>query len=1785
MNEELLQLAYSKFQTDADYETFKADLLESEDLQRLAYDKFETDADFETFRNDLVGEKKNPSQNEPSGESLSEDTKLDSSDPQQEDGSAESLEAQDDLVDLVPKGDSGVDKHILVVPDSEKKKGEKREFFKDSFMGGISRLNEMITGLGESAYTIAALPQNIAAWALDKPEWEANVDKFKEVTGLENPVLDFYKEETKKIQEKTQAFKAENYESSSISDNISSGNYSDAFDLLGAGILENAPTSAAMMASGATLGLSKAAALNTAVLLNQEVGDIRASDPKASEAEVVIKAISSAGAESVFAAVGTGTIGQVYKDIIKKEGTEVGIKIFKDGLAGVYKNALKKFGAPIGALGEGIEEAVTQITQNMIKDRPVMEGVTDAFILGVGSGGAMTAPITASNLIQDQANRIDKASAEVVKEQAMLEGVDIPLDIPAVDDTVEGVDSPIVTKTPPENVSGKTQEFFADVVEGNLDKYKPSKEYEYTSEFNDEQTSFQEEYDTHKGNFDEHIATSIPDFRDTQVKKGAAIVKSLPDGGVVYDLGGSEGGFAKSITKQSGGKIKTINVDPNPSMKEAFDKTPVEGAEIVQEAFQEGFEDVKAHKPKVKGDVVHESMLFQFISPERASKVKEVKDKYLKPKGVFITEQKFKLTDENQQGRNEEIKDKKHKSKYFTEEQIKTKGEDVLVGMSDNQSNFDEYVDELNKQFKYVETYWTSGNFRGVAASDSKVALKKIINNIGDTTNSFTAPESAEFTAQKRKADIEAKKVEIEAKKQRAIKKGKEPKEESAGQLKPKEEATLEILEKRKADEEVTPEQAVKDSKKFADEARKEQSKKDTKHISAVSKTIGKLADMLSDRQGSVKRILKRAGLTSTIDYMVAKLGAASYAKNLADKAHARTFDRLSQADIRTLEEIIQNKRTIAIDANRKKRGLSPVKHQGGFTTVSAEKALEGYKKQLGDKKYNDLTKRAEAFFDEYQNLLKVMKEEGLISQETFDIFVNVDYQPKVYLQFLKDMEGNFLSEELDNFETSSLSAEQIKSMRGGSEGLQSMDSQGLLQRSILARAKAVFSNRVNNVFATEYKDALKRLKTLLAKKNKSVADKKQIKNLKELKSNIKIDKIVDWTETGKPIYALAKVDKTGWKAIYHYNKGVASRIWMKQDFHEKFTDTNNQIFNATTRENISKGSGTRLIKSFATGNNPLFLLTNIPRDLAFAIAFSKEYGKGAKTIVPIEIMKLAKDFGRGAGQAIAEGSMYQKYLEYGGGMDFLTVQGRYGKQGIFNRYVENKVADRFIDAKHSAVPRAAKKVMDFLKKMNTASEFATRIAVFDRSIKNQLKAKGVKDISELGKDAQDLVYTKAVRSARELTDFNQGGKFTKSLDAAVPYLNAATQGTRSAIQNMSDRPIETTSRILQVAGGFTALVTTAAFGFIGVSRDTEDEDIKDMSQEEIYFETLNGVSAYDLRNYYIFPLGQKDDRGNWRYRRIAKAQALTPFVNTAEHYLRKYYSEAHGIEYKQDLAKELHETIQTNILPIGFSIKEPFKDNVGRVPIVNAYVASLGIDAYTGNPLDWKHGKIPTQLEGITDDRVEGFFKSMGEKLDVSPVRMKAITESFITTPSTNPYVGLGYLGAEFISTGEKKDIVGNFTKAASKRWEKSTSEYNEISKALERVNSDVVDAYRKHILIEKAVRDAVKDAKKSDSGEGFEETFKDIFEKNPDMAEKAISWAKSEFKKKKLNPFVSSLRFETNKDVRAILIAEKFGDALIKGKESDFNKREQQILRELINEKVVDAEVLKRYKKLFED
>ena len=294
---------------------------------------------------------------------------------------------------------------------------------------------------------------------------------------------------------------------------------------------------------------------------------------------------------------------------------------------------------------------------------------------------------------------------------------------------------------------------------------------------------FVRDYNTHRGHFDDHIGSSIPAFRELQTIVGSAIAKTYKSGDVL-DIGASEGAFIKAISHASQGKIKTVALDPNFAMAKHFNESPVEGASYDTSAFSDQSDEgqpawveddmltdrdgaatpnpfagkeVRYYQPDRAFDVVHEAMVFQFISGDREGQVARAKQ-LMKPNGVLILEEKFVSGQDLSpaQFRANEAQKDAYKEQYFTKEEIAQKAkavgvaevaayqegqqekEKAVVGMNDRMVSPFNLENVLISNFAHTVQFWDSGNFKGYLASDSKQALESLLSNMLDTNSEFS---------------------------------------------------------------------------------------------------------------------------------------------------------------------------------------------------------------------------------------------------------------------------------------------------------------------------------------------------------------------------------------------------------------------------------------------------------------------------------------------------------------------------------------------------------------------------------------------------------------------------------------------------------------------------------------------------------------------------------------------------------------------------------------------------------------------------------------------------------------------------------------------------------------------------------------------------------------------------------------------------------------------------------------------------------------------------------------
>ena len=279
---------------------------------------------------------------------------------------------------------------------------------------GDKTLGEYLLSMPSFAYEIGSLVSDPVNRALGLPE--TDLTKFEESIGTRS-LLDSLIEEQEKLSKIQEEYKDLNKIKGGIGDNFSNGNWEDGFYLLGETLAESAPVSLSLMFGGAA-GLSRTA-LTLGGGVPMAAGEMRTQReeyPEQEKAEMLLKSTLIGLSEGFFEGIfGSGAIGKTYKNIIAKEGVEKGTEIFKKGIISMYEGALQKFGVPIAAVSGGLEEVGTQITQNLINGKSFNEGVTDAFLAGVGGGGLYGAPVNLAKGVELGRNLIQeiKVNAEI----------------------------------------------------------------------------------------------------------------------------------------------------------------------------------------------------------------------------------------------------------------------------------------------------------------------------------------------------------------------------------------------------------------------------------------------------------------------------------------------------------------------------------------------------------------------------------------------------------------------------------------------------------------------------------------------------------------------------------------------------------------------------------------------------------------------------------------------------------------------------------------------------------------------------------------------------------------------------------------------------------------------------------------------------------------------------------------------------------------------------------------------------------------------------------------------------------------------------------------------------------------------------------------------------------------------------------------------------------------------------------------------------------------------------
>ena len=805
------------------------------------------------------------------------------------------------------------------------------------------------------------------------------------------------------------------------------------------------------------------------------------------------------------------------------------------------------------------------------------------------------------------------------------------------------------------------------------------------------------------------------------------------------------------------------------------------------------------------------------------------------------------------------------------------------------------------------------------------------------------------------------------------------------------------------------------------------------------------------DRQFDVKKkLLKTKDATAKEVYnrLITAAGASASAKNVFRQFDKLIYGKLSEKNKEALDRIIAERRLIAIEENisKRKKNLKNAKNltegykrgRQGLTADDARAALKRMREQLGEDTYNDLNNRADVYFQAMSDQLKRLYEGGRITEKMYLNLRDIEYSPIRTIKFmLQENQDLYSQDSIDaQAEKYGMTAEDIKALTEANEDAYVQDSRWLLRTQIAVTEKKFFQN------------------SLLNQVGKLVDEGKA--------EGLGITRLVPGMP-GNPVSNKAFLSKKGLAEVKYKVDGEDATLYMPVDMARQILDIDPEP-NVTARyRKAGKFTGSNLLRFQATGGNLTFFVRNVPMDYLNVLFFTDAYGKfkllsGAQLAID-GIVNATKATLKTKGFK----ENYNEFLKYGGGLDFLGVDG-------IAKIEEAKI----VRGLKTAQQKAGYYFVKGLSHFNEIAELTFRLSVYNKT-KNDLisEYKKANDGGTPQGDALNSILFEAAAKARASIDFAQGGIKARRLDKFFPYFNPAMQSTRRVLDMAQQKPVEFVSNITQ-AGLMSAGVVAGMGMLMGYLMGTDDEDeikekIKDFRQ---------GLSKYEKSNYFTYPVGINAD-GSVKYVRIRKLPILSIPITLAEEVA---YKRIWGIDMDDSA---LAESVLSSapILPSNL---------LSRNPAISAAFALGGYDTFRREMIfkdPDPYNPIPASKQGIHSEYVNELFKVTGDITGLSPMNTQRAAEKLFTNPNTNPLVGLAYAGFE-AGLSENTELNQRM-KQGMEDFKKATS------KAVVRNSNPDLQKYAQREVINKEIQEIL--GSKYERDQKYKRKVRDLLKEKP--------------------------------------------------------------------------------------
>jgi hypothetical protein len=670
----------------------------------------------------------------------------------------------------------------------------------------------------------------------------------------------------------------------------------------------------------------------------------------------------------------------------------------------------------------------------------------------------------------------------------------------------------------------------------------------------------------------------------------------------------------------------------------------------------------------------------------------------------------------------------------------------------------------------------------------------------------------------------------------------------------------------------------------------KEQRTKNAKGILKV------LTRGVVDVTGNLKKMAKDFGTEGkkVIQDRVLVAGAAGRSFELINRFHREIYGGLKKAHHDMVDGYIFAKRNLEIRRNKGTDRLIP----GNLT----EAQLQGYIDSIPPNLRDTIEERADYFWQVMDTQLEELHTEGLITPELLSAIRDQGqfYSPQQVLEWVDPIRTETRGGRKISVRDSGLELLTDK----GTTKLVETDS-SLLLSQVIARAQTrIFRNRAglslidlarthkDNGIVSEsprkgttketYEIRSKRTGELLTGE---VFDTKTEANRKLKPLGNKNNFIVQKRKIGAPEYAPAAA---GFDKVSVMENGIRKEMVMPSELAREWVESD-PLINATLANTISWITGTKILRPMATGLNPEFAITNVPRDLAHIWLTTAEYS----AFSPKAAIQLTDDILAVAGDAFFKKGLWNDYNRHGGTMPFLSTQGR--------------------PVARDTIPKIKRKVDKLVDLMGAAGEFSetlTRLALMRRAMRNGASEK------------------QATFIARNYLDFSQGGSVVKALDSAIPFLNASVQGTRGIVRAAWDNPAVFLAKSFQIGA--------TAIGLLMANRYTNPEAYDQIDDKE-------KVGNWIITLPEMFSFRDKEGNKRFYYIKIAKDQGQRVIATAFESMAKMAMGEQIDVDQVTQSVMDFLPLLPTEVLPptgdmiLGYWVNKDFwrREDIWRGPEV----------------------------------------------------------------------------------------------------------------------------------------------------------------------------------------------------------------------------------------------------------